>query len=491
MTSIDSLLTNFKTLVHTWFPYTSEMITELGKKVDTKQTGHNGKFMKVNSSGNIAPESVTIPSANSTASNIQADANTGSAGGANTTTYAKADHVHPKSTIYAEASHTHEEYNNVGGTNLIQETQTFTNVNTGSLTGNTYKNCAIRQFNATNSSSNIDCMYENTPIVGEFEKGDTFTLSFWAKGTGTIDCHNYGASQYIPSKILKSSGGVDGRNGTYSDGKCTFTLTENWKRYYVVWKLNPSADSSALNISKKFTIRTMAGSNSYIAGVMFERGEVAHDWSPSPLDANFYNTEISISNSTSNNRDKFNPNIDDVLVFTVTVKDRNGSAVSGATVPCNVNKGYFTKYNNTSISGTSTKTYTGTTNSNGQFTLTYKASEWDLCTFSANTTKTQINVTGWKNILNDENYTLKTNGYMVHVNYHIPNFPLNAGLEYTNTQRFSSVSEYMPEYEERSDATQGLSTALGADGTIRIANTNSSDFAGTTPIYASFTYPKK
>ena len=74
-----------------------------------------------------------------------------------------------------------------------------------------------------------------------------------------------------------------------------------------------------------------------------------------------------------------------------------GNPKAGQNVTVDCDKGYFTKYNDTDISGTSTTSKTGTTDANGQFTLTYKASEWGLCTFSTNNIQLPRNVTGLKN----------------------------------------------------------------------------------------------
>lgn len=106
-----------------------------GKKLQDEKlaisqgSGNSGKFLKVNSSGNVACESVTIPSAYSHPSEKQcnysyshpsakqcnasipsassstplADVSGGAVG--SSSNYAKADHKHPLSSAYAAASH--------------------------------------------------------------------------------------------------------------------------------------------------------------------------------------------------------------------------------------------------------------------------------------------------------------------------------------------------------------------------------------------------
>ena len=106
------------------------------------------------------------------------------------------------------------------------------------------------------------------------------------------------------------------------------------------------------------------------------------------LGDNYNITDISVSN--------YNPTIDGTVTLTVTVKDVYGDAVSGESVIVTASAGNFTKYNGSTITGASS--YTGTTNSSGQFTLTYTCSEWGLITFSANNRAIQVHVTGWREI---------------------------------------------------------------------------------------------
>ena len=86
----------------------------------------------------------------------------------------------------------------------------------------------------------------------------------------------------------------------------------------------------------------------------------------------------------------YNPNIDNSITVTITVTDVYGDAISDESVTVTASEGNFTQLNGSDI--TAASSVTGTTNSSGQFTLTYTCSEWGLITFSANNTNTQINV---------------------------------------------------------------------------------------------------
>ena len=107
----------------------------------------------------------------------------------------------------------------------------------------------------------------------------------------------------------------------------------------------------------------------------------------------------------------YNPSIDGNITVTITVNDVYGDAVSGESVTVTASEGTFTQLNGSDI--TSASSVTGTTNSSGQFTLTYACSEWGLITFSANNVSSQIRVTGWRTVTNDSNYIIKYNENLV------------------------------------------------------------------------------
>ena len=106
----------------------------------------------------------------------------------------------------------------------------------------------------------------------------------------------------------------------------------------------------------------------------------------------------------------YNPSIDDSITLTITVTDVYEDPVTGESVTVTASEGTFTQLNGSSI--TAAATVTGTTNSSGQFTLTYTCTEWGLITFSANNQSTQVNVIGFKS-QNMWNGTLYRSTYFV------------------------------------------------------------------------------
>ncbi len=195
--------------------------------------------------------------------------------------------------------------------NLITNTSLFNNVNNGELTGDYYKGLSIRRFNNTDGTSNsaMDCAWNRIPENGTFKGGDKYTLSFYAKGTGTVSTYFTGSTGYMGNKAISSNGTIN--NPTqYSNGQVTFTLTSNWQRFYVTWELDPN--SSATNIQKNIIIRTPMGSDSYMCGVLLEKGDIAHEWSPTTLD--FDKTFIEYISGTHSDSDNYTSNGTDYYV---------------------------------------------------------------------------------------------------------------------------------------------------------------------------------
>ena len=100
----------------------------------------------------------------------------------------------------------------------------------------------------------------------------------------------------------------------------------------------------------------------------------------------------------------YNPSIDGNITVTITVTDVYEDPVTGESVTVTASEGTFTQLNGSDI--TAASSVTGTTNSSGQFTLTYNCSEWGLITFTANNKTTQVKVGGYKTTTPHTNYTI-------------------------------------------------------------------------------------
>ena len=139
----------------------------------------------------------------------------------------------------------------------------------------------------------------------------------------------------------------------------------------------------------------------------------------------------------------YNPTIDDYITVTITVNDVYGDPVTDESVTVTATEGTFTQLNGSSI--TAAATVTGTTNSSGQFTLTYTCSVWGLIDISANNVFKQINVTGFKKIAENITYTLYVDEFqrLAQIRVNRSNVTIGTG-DVFNYSDFKIPSQYRP-----------------------------------------------
>lgn len=181
----------------------------------------------------------------------------------------------------------------VGGRNLLKDTAKFHNNGrpSGAKDGwldswhsttesEKYNGLTVRSLKNVTTTKEM-CNYYFTG----FNLGDTYTLSFWAKGTiNTFRCYFYGDSGFVGAKAINASIPYNSAGG-FGDGKCSFDNPQitNWTRISITWELDSVGD---INIAKKVLIRTdgATGGDLYVCGVKLEKGNKATDWSPAPED---------------------------------------------------------------------------------------------------------------------------------------------------------------------------------------------------------------
>lgn len=190
------------------------------------------------------------------------------------TDYAVADSTDPARYKWVDMVGTVE----VGGMNLLRKTKSFVGVGGGSqLSAEFYNGCAVRYFKNTNPNSAYQDIVEYKNALYP-ELGATYTLSFWAKGVGELTTFFYGQRGYLPVETGTTSQGFISKAG---DGACRFSLSFDWKRYYVIYKLK-DAPSNATSIYKNMLFRhnnRNTSDETWIAGVKLEKGNLATDYS--------------------------------------------------------------------------------------------------------------------------------------------------------------------------------------------------------------------
>ena len=159
----------------------------------------------------------------------------------------------------------------VGGRNLLPETRTLSeNEQSSNNTANTYEGFIIAE-GVYSGSSYDDIFSETTGILD----GTEYTVSFYAKSTSpsqSIRCFFYSPNTTIYGE--SSTGQVS----SSPDGGTQVTITDAWQRYWVRWKQSSSGSA------KRVIVGRIRSGDAMIAGIKFEKGNKATDWTPAPED---------------------------------------------------------------------------------------------------------------------------------------------------------------------------------------------------------------
>lgn len=165
----------------------------------------------------------------------------------------------------------------IGGGNLLTGTKDWKNGggNYTNLT-ETYKGFVVLYKDNSSGSNYADMCAWNGKL--EIVANEEYTLSFYAKGTGSF-------TSYLYPNCIASGHSSEGKTTNSSDGSIRHTLTSDWKRYWITWKVMSTIDERMRNV---LPMRLDAGAKGYICGVKLERGNKATDWSPASEDLTAY-----------------------------------------------------------------------------------------------------------------------------------------------------------------------------------------------------------
>jgi hypothetical protein len=171
----------------------------------------------------------------------------------------------------------------------------------------------------------------------------------------------------------------------------------------------------------------------------------------------------------------YNPSIDGNITVTITVNDVYGDAISGESVTVTASEGTFTQLNGSDI--TAASSVAGTTNSSGQFTLTYTCSVWGLIDIIANNVFKQINVTGFKKIAENITYKLYVDESqrLAQIRANRSGVTVGAGDGF-NYNDFKIPSQYRPSENSMTLIARGnydIISYVWSDGTVGIYNNGS------------------
>lgn len=163
-----------------------------------------------------------------------------------------------------------DDYDYIGG-NLLDNTRTFnktgnlTRMDASVVTNESYNNgCSVIYANA--ASRYIEMAQWNVSSI--IKKGEDYILSFMAKGSGSIDAYMWSGSNL---SIFAEDSERDTTTSNAGGGR-RFSLTSEWKRYWVHWR------SEGTGIPNYVLIRCLQGSKAWVTMPKLEVGATPTDW---------------------------------------------------------------------------------------------------------------------------------------------------------------------------------------------------------------------
>ena len=183
------------------------------------------------------------------------------------------------------------DYDYLGG-NMLDDTRTL--VASGQLSNlytanevaqDTYEGAYAVVHGKADSSNNNMCDFlqfcgENGRILN-FELRKNYVFSFLAKGSGTLRAHLYKDSVHVNIYAENSQGSV---RENVADGASNFTLTSEWKRYWVHWRIDPYTGVGETVLPQSVLLQAVDGCEAWVAKPKLEEGALMTEYTEKKTD---------------------------------------------------------------------------------------------------------------------------------------------------------------------------------------------------------------
>lgn len=183
------------------------------------------------------------------------------------------------------------DYDYLGG-NMLDDTRTL--VASGQLSNlytanevaqDTYEGAYAVVHGKADSSNNNMCDFlrfngENGRILN-FELRKNYVFSFLAKGSGTLRAHLYKDSVHVNIYAENSQGKV---TENVADGASNFTLTSEWKRYWVHWRIDPYTGNGDTVLLQSVMLRAVDGCEAWVTKPKLEEGALMTEYTEKKTD---------------------------------------------------------------------------------------------------------------------------------------------------------------------------------------------------------------
>lgn len=183
------------------------------------------------------------------------------------------------------------DYDYLGG-NMLDDTRTL--VASGQLSNlyialdvaqDTYEGAYAVVHGKADSSNNNMCDFlrfngENGRLLN-FELRKNYVFSFLAKGSGTLRAHLYKDSVHVNIYAENSQGSV---TENVADGASNFTLTSEWKRYWVHWRIDPYTGDGDTVLPQNVMLRAVDGCEAWVTKPKLEEGALMTEYTEKKTD---------------------------------------------------------------------------------------------------------------------------------------------------------------------------------------------------------------
>lgn len=168
---------------------------------------------------------------------------------------------------------------------LVASTQQSNLLVTQDVTADTYEGAYAVAHGKADESNNNMCDFlrfngEGGRIL-DLRQGKNFVFSFLAKGNGTLIAYMYKDSVHASIYSENSQGYVV---QSIPDGASKFTLTSQWKRYWVHWRIDPYTGNGDTVLPRSVLLRATNGCEAWVTKPKLEEGALMTEYTEKKTD---------------------------------------------------------------------------------------------------------------------------------------------------------------------------------------------------------------
>lgn len=115
----------------------------------------------------------------------------------------------------------------------------------------------------------------------DLRQGKNYVFSFLAKGNGTLNAYMYKDSVHASVYSENSQGYVI---QSIPDGALKFTLTSQWKRYWVHWRIDPYTGNGDTVLPRSVLLRAINGCEAWVTKPKLEEGALMTEYTEKKTD---------------------------------------------------------------------------------------------------------------------------------------------------------------------------------------------------------------